>query len=104
MPVTVKLYVVAVVELHETVALSFPTILDGVTEPHVSPDGAIRVREMAPVNPLIEVTAIVDVAEEPAFTADGVVTVMVKSGGVPNVKVAVAWWLSEPLVPVITTL
>jgi len=103
-PVTVKLYVVAVVELQETVAVAFPTTLSGATDPHDRPDGAIYVRETVPVNPLIEVTAIVDVAEEPAFTADGDVTVMVKSGGVPNVKVAVAWWLSEPLVPVITTL
>jgi len=33
----------------------------------------------------------VDVAEEPTFTADGEVAVIVKSEGVPNVKAVVPW-------------
>jgi hypothetical protein len=34
---------------------------------------------------------IVDFADKPTFKADGEVAAIVKSGGLPNVKAAVAW-------------
>ncbi len=55
------------------------------------------------MNPLDAVTVIVEVASWPASTAEGELEVMMKSGGVPKVKVALAPRVKEPLVAVIAT-
>jgi hypothetical protein len=47
---------------------------------------------------------IVDFSGEPTLAGEGEFAVMVKSAGVPNVKVAVAWCVNEPLPAVIVTL
>jgi hypothetical protein len=90
-----------VVELHETVAVPEPVTLAGVIDPQVSPEGTVSDNETVPANPLTAVTVIVEVADTPTVTAAGEVAVRVKS---VIVKVAVAVWTSEPLVPVIVRL
>lgn len=57
-----------------------------------------------PVNPLNAETVMVEVAEVPTVTGVGDVAAIVKSGDAVMVKVAVALWVSDPLVPVIVTL
>jgi hypothetical protein len=56
----------------------------------VRPAGAMSVRLTVPTKPFKAVTVIVEVAEEPALTAAGLVAVIVKSAAALNVKVAVA--------------
>src|SRR5439155_278717 len=102
-PVTVRVKVPAVVELQETVAVPEPVTVPGVIAPHVNPAGTVSVRVTTPAKPLTAVIVIVDTADWPALTAAGLDAVIVKSGGAPNVNVAVAEWTSEPLVPVIVT-
>jgi len=70
---------VAVVELQDTVAVPEPTTLLGVIAPHVRPAGAESVRLTVPAKPFKAVTVIVDIAEEPALTAAGLVAAIVKS-------------------------
>jgi len=103
-PVIDSVYVPATVALHDTVAVPEPVTLLGVIAPHVRPAGTLSVSVTTPENPLTAVTVIVEVADWPASTAAGDVAVMVKSCvcGL-NVKVAVAVWTREPLVPVIVT-
>jgi len=62
-PVTVRVKVPAVVELHETVAVPEPVTLVGVSAPHVNPAAGESVSETTPENPLSAVTVIVDVAD-----------------------------------------
>ena len=78
-PVTVNAYVPATVELQLTVAVPEPATLLGVIAPQVRFAGTVSVRVTVPVNPLIEATVIVDVAEVPTVTAAGDVTAIPKS-------------------------
>jgi hypothetical protein len=87
----------AIVELHDTVAVPAPVTLVGVIAPQVRFAGTVSVRLTIPVNPLTAVTVMVEVADVPTVTAAGEAAAMVKSR---TVKVAVAEWLSVPLVPV----
>jgi hypothetical protein len=99
-PVIVRLYVPAVVELHETVAVPEVVMLVGEIVPQVKPVGTVSVSATVPVNPLTAATVMVEVAETPTVTAAGEVAVIVKS---VIVNVAVAVWTSLPLVPVIVS-
>ena len=97
MPVTVRLNVPAVVELHDTVAVPEPVTVPGVIAPQVSPAGTVSVSVTTPANPLTAVIVIVETADWPALTAAGELAAMVKS---TKLNVAVAVWTSDPLVPV----
>jgi len=88
------------VELHATVAVPELVMLVGVIAPQVRLAGTVSVSDTVPVNPLMAVTVIVEVAEVPAVTAAGEVAAILKS---MTLKVAVALWVSVPLVPVIVT-
>ncbi len=88
------------VELHATVAVPELVTLVGVIAPQVRLAGTVSVNETVPVNPLMAVTVIVDVADTPALTAAGEVAAILKS---MTLKVAVALWVRVPLVPVIVT-
>ena len=74
--------------------------LDGVMAPQVKLAGTVSVRLTVPVKPFTAATVIVEVADVPTVTAAGEVAAMVKS---VTVNVAVAEWVSVPLVPVIVT-
>jgi hypothetical protein len=87
-----------VVELHETVAMPELSTLLGEIVPQVRPAGTMSAKLTVPVKPLTAVMVIVDVAEVPTVIATGEVAVMLKS---VIVNIAVVWWLSAPLVPVI---
>ena len=91
-------------ELQETVAVPEFTRVLGVIAPHVRPAGIVSVRTTVPVKPFRAVTVMVDIAEEPALTAAGLVAVIEKSAARLKVKVAVAVCVSDPLVPVTVTL
>ena len=62
-PVTVRLNVPAVVELHDTVAVPEPVTVPGVIAPQVSPAGTVSVSVTTPANPLTAVIVIVDTAD-----------------------------------------
>jgi nucleoid-associated protein YgaU len=85
-PVIVRVYVAAIVELQETVAVPEPVTLVGLIAPQVRFAGTVSVRLTVPANPLTAVTVIVEVADTPALTAAGEVAATVKS---VTVKVAV---------------
>jgi hypothetical protein len=85
-PVIVRVYVAAIVELQETVAVPEPVTLVGLIAPQVRFAGTVSVRLTVPANPLTAVTVIVEVADTPALTAAGDVAAIVKS---VTVKVAV---------------
>ena len=87
----------ALVELQETVAVPEPVTVPGVIAPHVNPAGTVSVSVTTPANPLTAVIVIVETADEPALTGAGLDAAIVKS---TKVKVAVAVWTREPLVPV----
>ena len=87
MPVTERPKEPAVVDEHATVAVPDPVTLVGVIAPHVRPAAGVSVRLTTPANPLSAVTVIVEVAEDPAFTAAGEDAATVKS---TKLKVAVA--------------
>ena len=97
MPITVTEYVLAVLELHERLAVPEPEMVLGEIGLQVRPVGTVSVRVTEPENPLRALTVIVDVAEAPTV-AEGEVAAMVKS---TKLKVAVAVWTRDPLVPVI---
>ncbi len=86
-PVTVRVNVPAVAELHETVAVPEPVTVPGVIAPQVNPAGTVSVRVTTPANPLTAVTVMVETADWPALTAAGEVAAIVKS---LKLKVAVA--------------
>jgi hypothetical protein len=86
-PVTVSVKVPAVVDEQATVAVPEPVTLVGVIAPQVRPAAGVSVRLTTPAKPLSAVTVIVEVADEPAFTAAGEDAAMVKS---TKLKVAVA--------------
>ena len=96
----VTAYVAAIVELQDRVAVPELVKLVGVIAPQVKFAGTVSVKLTVPVNPLIAVTVIVEVAETPALTAAGEVAEMLKS---VTVKVAVVECESVPLVPVMVT-
>lgn len=79
MPVTVRLNVPVVVELHETVEAPDPVTLLGVIAPQVRPVGTVSVRDTTPENPFIAVTVIVETAGVPTLTAVGEEAAIVKS-------------------------
>jgi hypothetical protein len=85
-PVIVRVYVAAIVELQETVAVPEPVTLVGLIAPQVRFAGTVSVRLTVPANPLTAVTVIVEVADTPALTAAGDVAAIVKS---VTMKVAV---------------
>ena len=97
-PVIVRVYVAATVELQETVAVPELVMLGGVMVPQVRLTATVSVRLTTPVNPFTAVIVIVDVTEFPTTTAAGEVAAIVKS---VTVNVAVVEWDSVPLVPVI---
>jgi hypothetical protein len=79
-PLIVRVYVAAMVELQETVAVpEFVTLL-GVTAPQVRFVGAVSVRLTTPVKPPRAVTVIVEVAEALGRTGLGEVALMLKPG------------------------
>ena len=103
-PVIVTVKDPAVVELQDTVAVPEPVTLLGVIAPHVKPAGTVSVRDTVPAKPPTAVTVIVEVADDPALTAAGDVALIVKSWPAKlKVKVAVAVWTREALVPVMVT-
>jgi hypothetical protein len=61
-PVMIRLYEFAEVELHDTVAEPLPATLLGVIAPHVSPDGIVSVNETVPAKLFSAVTVMVEVA------------------------------------------
>lgn len=87
MPVTVRLNVPVVVELHETVEIPDPVTLLGVIAPQVRPVGTASVRDTTPENPFIAVTVIVERADAPTLTAVGEEAEIAKSWKL-NVAVA----------------
>ena len=89
-PVMVRVYVDAVEELHDTVAVPDPVRLLGVIAPQLRPAGTLSVRATVPVNPLVGVRVIVELVVDPAFMDVGEVAVIVKLGGAANVNEAVA--------------
>lgn len=97
-PVIVRVYVAATVELQDTVAVPELVTLVGDIAPQVRFAGTVSVRLTVPVKPFTAATVMVDVAETPTLTAAGEVAATVKS---VTVKVAVAEWDRVPLVPVI---
>ena len=80
-PVIDKVYVAAIVELHETVAVAVggTVTLLGVIAPQERFAGTVSVRVTVPEKVPIAVTVIVEVAETPALTAAGDVAAMLKS-------------------------
>jgi len=98
----VRVYVDAVEELHDTVAVPEPVKLLGVIAPQLSPAGTLSVRATGPVNPFTDVRVIVEVVVCPALTGAGMLPAMVKSGctGWLNLNTIVAEWTSDPLLPV----
>jgi hypothetical protein len=62
-PVTVRVYVPAVVELHETVAVPEPVTLVGVNAPQFRPEGIVSENVTVPAKPLSPVTVKVELAD-----------------------------------------
>ena len=56
-------------------------MLLGEIDVHVSPSGGVSVSNTVPVKPFFAPIVMVELADWPAFTGDGEVDVMVKSGG-----------------------
>ncbi len=103
-PVIITVKVPAAVALQDNVAVAGDggrVTLAGLIAVQVRPAGrGVSERATVPAKPFTAVTVIVEVAEEPEGTAAGEVAAMVKS---TKVNVAVAVWVSEPLVPVMVT-
>lgn len=95
------MYVAAIVELHETVAVPELVTLVGLVTPHERFAGTVSDRLTVPVKPFSAVIVIVEVAETPALTAPGELAAIEKS---LTVNVAVAVWVRVPLVPVIVNM
>src|SRR5260370_37476750 len=85
-PVIVSVYVVAIVELQDTVAVPAFVTLVGVIAPQVRFAGTVSVRLTVPVKPFNAATVMVEVAEVPTVIADGEVAEIVK---LVTMKVAV---------------
>ena len=65
--------------MQENVAVADPLTLVGDGEPHDSPEDGLIDIEVEPENPFSELIVIVEVAEEPGFTAGGAEAMMLKS-------------------------
>jgi len=66
-PVIVRVYVDAIRELQDTVAVPEPVRLLGVMAPQFSPDGTASVRVTVPAKPFCPVMVIVELADCPVF-------------------------------------
>ena len=76
----------------------------GAIEPQVKPVGSgVSDRATSPAKPFRSMRVIVEDAESPMLTREGEEAVMLKSGTFVKLKVAVALWANEPLVPVTVT-
>jgi hypothetical protein len=84
------------VALQVSVAVPEPVTVPGVIAPQVRPAGTVSVSVTTPAKPFRAVMVIVEVAELGSATV-GEVAAIVKS---TKLKVAVAVWTREPLVPV----
>ena len=62
-PVIGRERVLAVLDEQETVAVPDPVTVLGIIAPQLRPDGTVSVKETTPVNPLIAVMVIVEVAD-----------------------------------------
>jgi len=81
----------AMLALQDTVAIPDPVMLLGDIAPQVSPAGAVSVNETMPVNPLTEVTVIVELVVWPILTGAGVDAEIMKFAGcVRNSVIGVA--------------
>jgi hypothetical protein len=83
-PIALTVYVPAVDELHERVAVAVCGLvanvtLEGFRELHVTPVGAVEEREMVPVSPLSHEIVMVELVVLPTATVDGGLAVIVKS-------------------------
>jgi len=99
----VRLNVPGFAEVQETVADPDPVTLLGVMIPQVRPAGTVSVRATVPENPFRAVIVMVEVALAPVLTAAGEVAEIEKSAAPVTLKVTVAVWEREPLVPVTVT-
>lgn len=90
-------------EVQDRVAVPEPVTLLGVIAPQVRPAGTESVRVTVPEKPFRALTVTVDVALAPVLTAAGEVAEIEKSAAFAKVKVALAEWDNEPLVPAIET-
>lgn len=100
-PVTVTVTVPATVKVHERVEVPEPPAT--VAEDSVQAELSL-VRTTLPVNPFNGEMEIVEVPGDPTVTVtEAGLTDIVKSGAPVTVKVTVAEWVSEPLVPVTVT-
>jgi len=74
------------------VAVPDPTMMLGLIDPQVNPDGIVSVRDTVPENPLSAVTVMVEVADWPVLVGAGELAEMEKSeeGAVKNSVIAVA--------------
>ena len=87
----------AIVALHETVAVPDPTRLLGVIGVQLSPAGIVSLSRTVPPNPFAGVIVTVDVAEVPTCETIEVA----ESVKFWNLKIAMVEWCRDPLVPVI---
>ena len=84
-------YLPAVLELQDNVAVPEPITLLGDIAPHVRAPGTVFVSEIVPLNPLTEVNVMIELAAWPALTAPGEVAEIVKFGsGLKNSVIGVA--------------
>lgn len=90
--------------MHDTVAVPFTLRLVGIIAPQFKPLGLLPTSATVPVSPWTSAIVIVDFCDDPTLVGPGCVATIEKSGGIPNVKVAVAVWLRDPLVPFTVTL
>ena len=91
MPVTVAVYLPAVFELQDSVAVPEPITLLGDIVLHVRPPGTVSVSATVPLNPLAEVTVMIELVVWPTLTAPGEVAEMVKFGsGLKNSVMGIA--------------
>ena len=79
-PVIVIVYVAAIVEVHETIALPEPVTLAGVIALQARPRGILSLNAIFPANPLRGVTVTVELADCPTSTGEEEVADRTKSG------------------------
>ena len=85
------MYLPAVFELQDNVAVPEPIRLLGDIAPHVRPPGTLSVSETVPLNPLTDVTVMTELVDWPALTAPGEVAEIVKFGsGLKNSVIGIA--------------
>jgi len=83
--------------VHETVALPGAVTLLGVMAPQNKPLGMVSVSMTVPGKPFRGEMVIVELVDEPSFTAVGGDALIVKFW---NRKIDAVEWVNEPLVPV----